>query len=81
MPYNPKNGIKQICKTQWNLVQNTAITCNRYKNIAHQQEINEEWENIKSEIIESAKETNYKKSLQRMSGGMKSVNNPVNKRM
>jgi hypothetical protein len=50
--------------------------------IADQQEINEEWENIKTTVIESAKEIiQYKKSLQRMNHGMKRADKPLYKRI
>jgi hypothetical protein len=52
------------------------------ENTADQKEINKEWENIKTTVRESAKETiQYKKSLQRMNCGMKSVDKPLNKRI
>ena len=54
-PYNSKNGIQQIYNTHWR--QFRTLPYNRLKNIADQQEINEEWENIKTAITESAKET------------------------
>ena len=55
---------------------------NRLKNTARQQEAIEEWENIKTAISNlQKKQFNYKKSLQRMNGRTKGVENPFNKRI
>jgi hypothetical protein len=50
--------------------------------MADQQEINDEWENIKTAMIGSAKKQfSYKKCLQKMDGEMKSVDKALNKRI
>jgi hypothetical protein len=76
--YNPKKGNKANLQIPMKHREYRAQLYNRLKNITDQKEINEEWENIKIAIRESAeKTTQSQETSPKYEWWIKSVDKPL----